>query len=284
MRPAAILLLASLSLAEEDVDATLQLFAEAREATFAPGAEARLAPLIERLGAARDARVVRALGEFIATTLLGEQANLEKATGIEGQRAGAVERMKQLDRELAHLRARERSGANVGPDVARCMEEHARRMRSVDDLEEQRARVLRLVEAGRKLREQAVGACADVLGRLEGEAADGAMAELREILGVADRVRALLLVQILRESRNPCAAGPLLDVMRQAQEGPAVRDAATALALVGDAAAVAALLDVAERDEPLGIRTQLLHALGIRARKRLESVEKAREWAATLEG
>jgi hypothetical protein len=282
MRRALLLALAAPLLAQEGIEATLRLFAESRAGLFAPGAESRLSPLIERLSAQRDARVVPPLCEFIVETLGGERTRLTGVTAADGRRSRVVELMQQLEREVAHLRARERSGVNVGPDVTRCYDERRKLEASLQVIAEERAALVRAVDAARKLRELATVACAAVLRGLEGEDAVGAMARAREILGIDDRVHALLLVQILRESGNPLAEAPLLDVLRHAQAAPAVRAAASALAPIAGPDAVLVLLDVAERDAPPGVRAQVLHALGLRAQRQIETVAAAREWAKTL--
>ncbi|MCZ6785697.1 MAG: hypothetical protein O7E54_00895 [Planctomycetota bacterium] len=292
MRVLCVFLLVAPVLKAEDAEAefktALQVFQAERPTAFAPGASSRVFPAVEALAETKDARATKPLAGLLAATLAQDKLAHKQILKIQKYGATAHERVREIDEELQLLRQRQRAGAReVGPEIVRLDEERAKQMEIFEEAQLLVADQVRLSEYTEELRQELAKVCATLLAAQEGKIATAVIGDIRGYLDVSDRVEALLLVRILRESNRPESSKTLIDIFEHSRAHEAAVRAAIAAAgrLVAehqDFAGARALVARWARD-PEKAGPSIQAALSLAARKHLKTPAGARAWIASAE-
>jgi len=278
-----ILLLSSLAVAEDIFPVRLAAFEAARRVTLEPGAQARVYPALEDLIATKDVRALAPLAGYLMETFKLEHASYDDIRETQQVAARAYERVEVLSRELMQLDLKEKAGdQNVGPAIEERVEERQRLEREFNELKGRVESIGRTIEFLQELRGRLANGCVSVLKSLDHMQIEAGIAAVRQKLDVADREQALFLVRILGDSDVAEAEDDLLEILTHPKVDAAViRQAQYSLAAHLTRRAADALAQLWERD-PEGLGAHARHVLSLAAKKRLSSLEEAREWIATL--
>lgn len=275
--------LACIVLAEDSFPQRLRAFERARGKTLEPGAHAKVNPAVEDLIATGDVRAVTPLLKYLVETFVFETYLFEQSKQIQKKGAAAFDRMRDIDRELTFLRLKEKAGdETVGPEIERRLDGRRKQKQIFERMQQETTRATRAINFVRRLRDKVVEGSASILRGLSGPQADAGLVAARRALDVAKREQALYLVIVLRDSQLPQAEGHLLDVIAHPKADAAVlRAAQFALSRNMTRKGAEVLVRLWEQD-PKGSGESARHVLSLVARKKLESVQEARAWAATL--
>jgi hypothetical protein len=261
----------------------LQAFEEARAFTLEPGGQARVYPAVEALVATGDARAVAPIAAYLLETITSERRLLEDIRRVQKEIGESAARGEALTRELKQLDLKEKAGdRTVGPAIEERKSEQMILQRQTERHIKEIEQMGRTIGFLRELRGRLVGDCVALLkGRKDAEAV-AAVAGVRRALDVADKEQALLLVRIFGDSDLAEAEDQLLEILAAPKADRAVRlRAQYALARHLSRRGGEALLRLWERDPTrAGVHAQ--HVLSLAAKKRLDTIEDARAWVATL--
>jgi hypothetical protein len=284
MRSAFLLLcIAGVAIAQDPFSDGLTHLQAARKSLFTTGTRAEILPAIERFVELKDARCVKPLVEFLVATMTDEGVLHKKSASLEAARDEAMVRLEALDRELALLRRRVESGAaDLGPVIEKRKAEHGRQERSFFSSREELARIGNQVGLVREMREKLAAGLVLVLQvQVDEDAKRKGRDAVTAAIDVADQQQSLFLIRILRGSALPGATKILIAMLEDPRTtAPARSRAISAIAKIGEADGVNALIRIWERDpEGEGARVRIL--LSLTAKRQLKSLEDARAWAAT---
>jgi len=262
----------------------LQVFDTATRDLTRPGARGSVNPAIDGLVESKDVRAVAPLAALVPRSEAVEKEVLSMLR--KQQRIGleAHERIEVLERELELLRLKERAGdTTVGPEIQRRLDEKKEKERFFEERRSRSEHLARVLVFLREVRDRAADGCATILRECDADQVGAGFTRLREVFDVAATSQGLFLVRILRQSARPEAEAHVLDVLAHPKADPAVIRAAT-FALSGGLTRRGAetLLGLWERN-PSSMGERVSHVLGLVARERLETIEEARAWVASLE-
>jgi hypothetical protein len=269
--------------AEDAFQERLKALDEAKSFTLEAGGQARVYPAVEALAATGDVRAVAPLAQYLLDTITNERRLVEESKNTHRDMADLTTRSEALTNDLKRLELKEKAGDHaVGPAIERCMSERLQCQRRRDDLMKGLEQVDRTIRFLRELRERLARDCAGLLkGRAAAEAATG-IEGVRRALDPADREQGLFLVRILAASDLDRAEEQLLEILSAPKADASVRTQAQyALAKHLSRRGAETLLRLWERD-PERSGEQVRHVLSLAAKKRLETVDDARAWIATL--
>jgi len=283
MRRYLLLLIPALAAADGTFPLRLQDFEEARRFTLEPGGQARVFPAVEALTATGDIRAVEPLAVYLLETITSERKIFEDIQKRQKEGAAAHDRAEVLSDELKQLALKEKAGdRTLGPEIERRTAEKVAAEGRFDQIKKGIEQSCRTIDFIRKLRENLADDCTTLLKGRSGEEAAAGIAAVRRALDVADREQAIYLVRILAGSELPEAEEQLLEILSAPKADDAVRlRAETALAKCLTRRGAETLLGLWEREpEVQGPRVQ--YVLSLVAKKRLDTIEDARAWVASL--
>jgi hypothetical protein len=286
MRPIALLLLITAAASAQDpFAATLERFEKAAARTPEPGAHAQINAAVEDLVATGDVRAVQPLLQQLVATYERERILFKLVAATQKAAADAAERATAIERELGFFRLKENAGdPSAGPTIEKLVDEQKKQVRVIEETRGDVSRADRTITFVRDLREKLLVGCVQVLKGLEGEALEAGLGTARQVLGVADRDRALVLVRVLRTSGAKQAESHLLDVLANLKvDGAVLRAAQYAVVPLMTRRGAETLLRVWERD-PEGRGKHARHAMSLAAKKNLADLEAARAWVESLGG
>lgn len=286
MRPIALLfLIGAVASAQDQFAAVLDRFEKATAQAPELGERGKVEAAVEELIATGDVRAVRPLLRQLVATFERERILFAAMKEVQKAAEDAAERATEVDRELEFLRLKERAGdTSVGPEIEKRADEQAKLEKRHFEKREASARIDRTITFVRELREKLVTGCAQVLKGLEGKTVDVGLGDAREVLGLASRDQALILVRVLRMSGAKQAEAHLLDILASKEVDPAVQRAALyAVVPLMTRRGAEALLRTWERD-PEGRGKHARNALSLAAKRNLPDLEAARAWVKTLDG
>ena len=277
-----LVVLAAVATATDAVEAALRRLEDVRSGAIAPGARARVFPVVEKLAESGDVRAVRPLALFLVEVLQAERDVEKLITSTTKRGSAAYDRMQAIDKELVHLRMREQAGAKVGPEI----EKRDRARRGHEDIfrgvQQDVERLGRSVEFAQELREKITIGLSALIRKLSEKQSAAGIAALRQSLDATEQLQSLYLVRILRSSGRPEITTHLVEILTHTKVHESTRRAAAlALASRPDKRGVEALLSLWER-EPKKAGSYVRYSLSIAARRELADLEQARAWAATL--
>lgn len=279
MRCAVLLLfLTTAVVAEDRFDADLAAFNEVKGLLTTFKGRDRIYAAVDRLVEDGDPRAVEPLARYLVEALEVEDATRAALKKVQQQGAEAREKIEGIDERVGVIGPKLEAGdRSVEPEFEQLMEKRRRAERVADQVFTKSSGQRRTIAFLIDMRPKIATALGKLLSGLEGERLTRALAQLRAILDAGEPRLAALLVEILRESRQSAAAGGLVAVIDHPKVDPRVRVAAVvALGRIRTAQAYAALVRIAEHDETT--RPQILHALGMAAGRRFESLEQAKTW------
>lgn len=286
MRPIALLLLvAAAASAQDPFAATLERFDKAAARTLEPDAHTKVNAAVEDLVATGDVRAVKPLLQQLVATYERERILFKAVKVTQKAGADAVERATDNERELEFLRLKEKAGdPSVGPKIQKLVDEQVELTREFEEKRGETIRIDRTIAFVRDLREKLLVGCVQVLKELEGETLEAALGTARQVLDLANRDQALVLVRVLRLSGAKQAESHLLFILANLEaDGAVLRAAQYAVAPLMTRRGAETLLRVWERD-PEGRGKHARHAMSLAAKKNLVDLEAARTWVASLGG
>ena len=128
MRALVLLLLAASVFADDRFLLQAKIFEEARATTLEPGAQAKIYPALEDLVRTGDARAVKLLAAYLVDTLTLEKQLYLENRELQAKGAEVHERLGVLEKELNHLRLKEKAGdRSVGPQIQKRLREQAQK-------------------------------------------------------------------------------------------------------------------------------------------------------------
>lgn len=279
MRCAVLLLfLSTAAVAEDHFPTDLAAFNGVKDLLTTYNGKDRIYPALDKLIAGGDARAVEHLARYLVHTITVEDTTRVATRKVERQGGEAQDDIETIDKRVGEIAPRLDAGdRSVEPEFKKLMERRKRAARVAEQagrkVEGLRRTLFFLIDMRTKI---ATG-LAKLLHGLEGEQLTGALAQLHKTFDVAEPRQAKFLVEILRESRLPDVAGDLIAVIDHPKVEPEVRmSAVVALGRIRTVQAYAALVRIAEHDETT--RAQILHALGMAARRRFEDLKQAKAW------
>lgn len=286
MRSIAFLLVATAAVwAQNPFAAILERFEKAAAQTLEPGAQARIDPAVEELVATGDVRAVKPLLRQLVATYERERILFKRVKETQQAGADAVERATDLEKELEFLHLKEKAGdSSVGPEIQKRVEERMKLQRVFDERRGETMQLDRTITFVRELRDKLIVGCAQVLKGLAGDALAKGLETTREMLDLANRDQALVLVRVLRLSGAKEAEAHLLDILAAKNVDAAVlRAAQYAVAPLMTRRGAETLLRIWERD-PEGRGKHARHAMSLAAKRNLADLAAARAWAESLNG
>jgi len=278
-----LLLLPAVAVAGDEYPLRLQDFEAARRFTLEAGGQARVYPAVEALVATRDVRAVEPLAAYLLETITSTRRTLEDIKQKQKEGEVAHQRADALTGELKQLNLKEKAGdRTLGPEIERRTAERVAAEGRFEQCRKEMEQLYRTVEFLGKLRDMLADDCVTLLKGRSGEEAATGIAAVRRALDVADREQALFLVRILAGSELPEVEEQLLEILSAPKAEDAVRlRAETALAKYLTRRGAEVLLQLWER-EPARQGPRVQHVLSLAAKKRLDTIEDARAWIASL--
>jgi len=274
------LLLVTSARAEGEADEALSQFGIALNRMGEGDPVENVENAIDNLVANGDDRAVGALVDAVNVILDREDETREKRGGVQATVSSSMERIQQLDGEIAELQARDRAGEkDLAPVMARKRREHERAMNTYNRSRVELAAIDKRIENLQRVRLRAVDAAGDAFGKVEDDAAARKLyADLAEKLPVKDTVRSLYLVRMLARSDRADAV-PLLSTLLSEPGAPSGtrRLALSALAKSGTPRALEALLATWEADTGEW-GAAIANVLSLAAGRPLATPAEARAW------
>jgi hypothetical protein len=275
------LLLAFAALADDSFPEHLRSFEEARKVTLEPGGQARVNPAVEALVATADIRAVAPLASYLVETITDERRVSEDSRKVQTELAEAWSRGEALAADLKRLELKEKAGdRTVGPQIERCAAERAQCLAICDQRTKACEQYARTIAFLRDLRGRVAAGCTQLLKGRKGDEAAIGIESVRRPLDAADREQGLILVRILASSGVEGVEQQLIEILSAPKADPAVRlNAQYGLANHLTRRGAETLLRMWEKDPK---SEHARHILSVAAKRRLETVEDARSWIATL--
>jgi hypothetical protein len=275
------LLLAALAAADDRFAERLRAFDEARKATMEAGGQARVNPAVEALAETKDIRAVAHFAAYVLETITEERRVVADQRKLQREITDLGERAEALASDLKKLELKEKAGdRTIGPVIERTVTERTQCLQKFEAHTKSYEQMDRTVAFLRDLRMRLADSCAELLkGRKGAEAAAG-IEGVRRPLDLADREQGLIVVRILSSSDAEGVEEQLLEILSAPKADDAVRlRAEYGLANHLTRRGAETLLRFWEKD-PKDERPR--HVLSAAAKKRLETIEDARAWVATL--
>jgi len=278
-----LLLLPAVAVAQDTFPQHLEQFEKARQSTLKPGGQALIYPAIDALVATGDVRAVAPLATFLRDTIADDRKLLADVQVKQQEAAAAHDRADVLAEEIKQLELKEKAGdRTVGPEIARRESERREHEREFEELRRELDQQCSKLDLLRALRGHLDDDCVTLLKGKTGEEATTGLASVRRALDVADKEQALFLVSIIGRSELPEAEEHLLEILAAPKADGSVRQRAESLLVKClSRRGAETLLKLWERD-PEGEGARAQHVLSVAAKKRLETIEDARAWAASL--
>jgi septal ring factor EnvC (AmiA/AmiB activator) len=275
------LALAGIAAADDSFAEHLRVFDEARKVTLQAGAQARVNPALEALVGTGDIRAAGPVASYLLETVTNERRLTEDGKKLQKEISESSSRAETLAAELKRLELKEKAGdRTIGPEIERCAAERAQCLARCDQIMKAYEQLDRTTTFLRGLRDRLADACTALLKGRKGAEATAGIEAVRRPLDPADREQGLLLVRILASSGIEGVEEQLLDIVSAPKADAAVRlRAQYGLANHLTRRGAESLLRAWE-DEPENERPR--HILSVAAKKRLETIEDARTWVATL--
>jgi hypothetical protein len=275
------LLLAGVATADDSFDEHLRVFDEARKFTLQAGGQARVNPALEALVGTGDIRAASPIASYLLETITNVRRIAEDGKKLQKEISDASSRAEALAADLKRLGLKEKAGdRTIGPEIERCAAERAQCLARCDQIMKMYEQVERTGAFLRDLRDRLADGCIVLLKGRKGADAVAGIEAVRRPLDPADREQGLLLVRILGSSGIEGAEEQLLDIVSAPKADEAVRlRAQYGLANHLTRRGAESLLRLWE-SEPENERPR--HILSVAAKKRLETIEDARTWVATL--
>lgn len=274
-----ILLLAATALAGEKE--AIEAFRKVRGDSGAVADQPRVEEAIEELARMGGVESIGELARYLHDGVVEWRRIVEvvRETKVRGREA--FEAIDRIRRELEHLRHRQKSGATgLGPQIEERQDKLDRARAEFEKVKIDTAAAGRRLTAIEEVRQKGAAACTRILRRVPADRVGEAVRALRSALDPADEEESLLFVRILRQAKRPGSAPALLDIFGREESPDAARiEAACAVAVLGDRAALRTLLARFD-DEDESATRRLLHAISRVARKKIESLDAAKAWAA----
>lgn len=276
-----LLLLAPLAAADDRFPERLRAFEEARKAMLEAGGQARVNPAVEALAATKDHRAVAPFATYLLETITEERRILADQRKLQREIADLGERAEALDADLKRLELKEKAGdRTVGPVIERTVAERAQCLQKYDTRMKSYEQMDRTISFLRDLRGRLADYCAELLKGRKGAEAAACIEGVRRPLDLADREQGILLVRILSSSDAEGVEEQLLEILSAPKADEAVKIRAQyGLANHLTRRGAETLLRLWEND-PKSERPR--HVLSAAAKRRLETIEDARAWIATL--